>query len=69
MTAAAMNVTIVEVDDAMSVFSSASREGVVDDGCCAADESGTAEAPPDKACDALFDCTTVTCGDWSADMM
>jgi hypothetical protein len=62
-----MNVTIVEADDAMSVFSSASSEGVVG-WYWEADENGTAGALPDKACDALFDCTTVTCGSWSADM-
>ena len=67
VTAAAMNVTIVEADDAMSAFSSVSSEGVV--GLCGeADGNGTAGALPDKGCDALFDCTTVTCGSWFPDM-
>ncbi|MBK5125792.1 hypothetical protein IQ288_38905 [Burkholderia sp. R-69980] len=48
-----MNVTIVEADNAMSVFSSVSSEGVVD-WYWEADENGTAGALPDKACDALF---------------
>jgi hypothetical protein len=29
---------------------------------------GLPERFPDKACDALFNCTTVTCGNWFADM-
>ncbi|MEX3936643.1 hypothetical protein AB4Y32_33545 [Paraburkholderia phymatum] len=53
-----MNATVVEVNDTMSVFSSVSDEGVV--GCCKPDENWTAESLLDKACDALFDCTTVT---------
>ncbi|RDJ97395.1 hypothetical protein DLM46_37800 [Paraburkholderia lacunae] len=67
VTAATMNVTIVEADDAMSVFSSVSGEGVVG-WYWEADEDGTGGALPDKACDALFNCTTVTCGSWIADM-
>jgi hypothetical protein len=51
----------------MSVFSSVSSEGVVG-WYWEADENGTAGALPDKACDALFNCTTVTCGSWFADM-
>jgi hypothetical protein len=58
---------LVTADDAMSVFSSGSSEGVVG-WYWEADENGTAGALPDKACDALFHCTTVTCGSWFADM-
>jgi hypothetical protein len=66
-TATAMNVTIVEADKAMSVFSSVSSEGVV--GLCGkADENGTAGALPDKGGDALFDCTAVACGNWFPEM-
>jgi hypothetical protein len=66
-TTAAMNVTRVEADDAMSVFSSASSN------CVAgwdweADENGTARVLPDKACDAPFDCSTVTWGSWFPDL-
>jgi hypothetical protein len=62
-----MNVTKVEADDAMSVLSSVSSDGVAawdwD-----ADENGTAAALLGKACDVLFDCTTITCGCWVADL-
>ena len=67
VTAAAMNATNVEVDDAMSVLSSLSGEGVVG-WCCEADESGTAGALPEETCDALSDCAMVTRGAWFADM-
>lgn len=67
VTAAAMNVMIVEADDAMGVFSPVSGEGVVG-GYGEADENGTAGALPDKGCDVLFDCTTVTCGSRFPDM-
>lgn len=61
-----MNVTRVEVDDAMSVFSSVAGN------CVAgrdweADENGTAGALAAKACDALFDRATFNCGSWLPD--
>ena len=67
VTAAAMNATSVETDDAMSVLSSISGEGVAG-WCREADENGTARVLPNRGCDALFDCAMVTCVSWFADM-
>lgn len=62
-----MNATRVEADEAMSVLSSESSEGV-DCRCSEADENETAGALPNKAGDALFDLTTETCERVSAEM-
>jgi hypothetical protein len=62
-TAAAMNVTTVEADDARSVFSPASGEGVA--GCdWETDENVAAGALPGKVrdADAPFACAKVACG-------
>ena len=62
-----MNVTRVEADDAMSVFSSASSNGAAR-WDWEVDENGTAGLLPDKAGEAPFDCSTVTCGSGFADL-
>ena len=59
-TAAAMNVTNVEVDDVMSILSSGCSDGVAR---CDRDAgtNGLAKALADGVCDAPSDCTAVTC--------
>jgi hypothetical protein len=58
-TAAAMNVTSVEVVDVMSVLSPVCSAGPVR-WDREANENGTAAALPDNARDALFGCVTAT---------
>jgi hypothetical protein len=62
-----MNATSVEVDDVMSVFCSESSKGVA--GCdVETDESGTAAALADEACDLPFACSMFICGIGLADL-